>query len=481
MPPPAGSYQKDDLIEYLSGTHKVWLNAKVINVDGKGSIIISLKPNTWVHLDEQRSKIRPRIDGDVMRERAVEARPPPQQAPIKQSVPVPPAPSVPADAEAAATRTMTAPQDVANTLRGAPLTDTPTIRRRGPVNALPAAAVVPGKDTEALPEKDTDPVKGSRRRGPVNALPEKGTDLVKDSGKDARARSRSFPRSQQIGPCKTETGISRDRVASRKDGENAPTDDGRAPPVADDLQKTAGGAKSWRGANSATAVPADIRRSEAASAVSSTPEASNVTLPSRSVVKRSGRGAADATLSEVKAELLAEAADGEGLVVSPGTPAPKSKPPSQKGRRTDSAAEAADSMPRSAGAPTSFAPEVHKVEPVKANASVRNTQAVPAVSTVPKAAMPTATVAKVEPPPDDAPAAQKIVNVRLTLGGRSKAVRHAATTSLSHLLKHYEQQRNCQLVAKDASGFEIGLEVTLGQLATNDKGVLELLLEEDNW
>merc|ERR1712070_1196967 len=98
-------------------------------------------------------------------------------------------------------------------------------------------------------------------------------------------------------------------------------------------------------------------------------------------------------------------------------------------------------------------------------AAVESARTAASVSKPPVAAKeekPDAGVAKVEQ--DDAFSAQKIVNVKLTLNGRSKAVRHAATTSLSNLLKHYEQQRNCQLVAKDASGFEIGLEVTLGQL-----------------
>jgi len=56
----AGTYKKDDLIEYNSSAHKQWLPAVVLNVDGQGRIIMDLKPNTWLTKEEQAQKIRPR-------------------------------------------------------------------------------------------------------------------------------------------------------------------------------------------------------------------------------------------------------------------------------------------------------------------------------------------------------------------------------------------------------------------------------------
>merc|ERR1712000_147894 len=61
--------------------------------------------------------------------------------------------------------------------------------------------------------------------------------------------------------------------------------------------------------------------------------------------------------------------------------------------------------------------------------------------------------------------AKQVVSVKLTMGGRTKKIRHGAATSISQLLRQYEEQRKCILVAKDAQGFELGLEVLLGQLA----------------
>lgn len=53
-------YSKGDLVEYYSGTHRDWLPATILNVDGSGRVIIDLKPNTWMSREEQASKIRPR-------------------------------------------------------------------------------------------------------------------------------------------------------------------------------------------------------------------------------------------------------------------------------------------------------------------------------------------------------------------------------------------------------------------------------------
>lgn len=59
-PPVAGAYKKNDLVEYHSSTHQEWLPASVLGVDTIGRIQIDLKPNTWISVEEQASKIRPR-------------------------------------------------------------------------------------------------------------------------------------------------------------------------------------------------------------------------------------------------------------------------------------------------------------------------------------------------------------------------------------------------------------------------------------
>lgn len=56
----AGSYKRNDLVEYNSTAHKDWLNATVMNADADGRIVIDLKPNTWISKEEQSVKIRPR-------------------------------------------------------------------------------------------------------------------------------------------------------------------------------------------------------------------------------------------------------------------------------------------------------------------------------------------------------------------------------------------------------------------------------------
>mmetsp|Transcript_19333 Transcript_19333/g.35014 ORF Transcript_19333/g.35014 Transcript_19333/m.35014 type:complete len:528 (-) Transcript_19333:193-1776(-) len=56
----AGTYRKNSLVEYHSSTHKDWLPASVVNVDNEGSIIIDLKPNTWISKEEQAHKVRRR-------------------------------------------------------------------------------------------------------------------------------------------------------------------------------------------------------------------------------------------------------------------------------------------------------------------------------------------------------------------------------------------------------------------------------------
>eukprot|EP00450_Noctiluca_scintillans_P007356 CAMPEP_0194495186 /NCGR_PEP_ID=MMETSP0253-20130528/12869_1 /TAXON_ID=2966 /ORGANISM="Noctiluca scintillans" /LENGTH=471 /DNA_ID=CAMNT_0039336407 /DNA_START=106 /DNA_END=1521 /DNA_ORIENTATION=- len=56
----AGGYKTNDLVEYLSSTHRDWLPATVLNIDGDGRIIIDLKPSTWLSKEEQAQKVRPR-------------------------------------------------------------------------------------------------------------------------------------------------------------------------------------------------------------------------------------------------------------------------------------------------------------------------------------------------------------------------------------------------------------------------------------
>eukprot|EP00401_Gymnodinium_catenatum_P039028 CAMPEP_0117558748 /NCGR_PEP_ID=MMETSP0784-20121206/53002_1 /TAXON_ID=39447 /ORGANISM="" /LENGTH=743 /DNA_ID=CAMNT_0005356099 /DNA_START=86 /DNA_END=2318 /DNA_ORIENTATION=+ len=84
-----------------------------------------------------------------------------------------------------------------------------------------------------------------------------------------------------------------------------------------------------------------------------------------------------------------------------------------------------------------------------------------------------------------AKACTDIVSLRITLAGKTKTMRHASTTSVAHILQRFQALRGVPLVAKDNAGFEIGLEVTLGQLACGKRcgsdGVLELLLEPDAW
>lgn len=61
----AGTYKKDDLVEYLSSAHQTWLPAVVINVDGEGRVLLDLKPNTWMTKELQATSVRPRPAGVV--------------------------------------------------------------------------------------------------------------------------------------------------------------------------------------------------------------------------------------------------------------------------------------------------------------------------------------------------------------------------------------------------------------------------------
>jgi NIMA (never in mitosis gene a)-related kinase 1/4/5 len=70
---PACNYRQGDLVEYHSNTHQDWLPATVLNTDAAGRIIIDLKPNTWMGLEEQAKKIRPRRGGPYAANKGVPA------------------------------------------------------------------------------------------------------------------------------------------------------------------------------------------------------------------------------------------------------------------------------------------------------------------------------------------------------------------------------------------------------------------------
>jgi NIMA (never in mitosis gene a)-related kinase len=53
-------YQRGDLVEYYSATHNRWVPATVANVDASGSIVVDLKPNSWISKNEQAQKVRRR-------------------------------------------------------------------------------------------------------------------------------------------------------------------------------------------------------------------------------------------------------------------------------------------------------------------------------------------------------------------------------------------------------------------------------------
>lgn len=58
--PVAGSYRAQDLVDFYSSTHQDWLPATVMTADVGGRIIIDLKPHTWITVEEQATRVRPR-------------------------------------------------------------------------------------------------------------------------------------------------------------------------------------------------------------------------------------------------------------------------------------------------------------------------------------------------------------------------------------------------------------------------------------
>jgi NIMA (never in mitosis gene a)-related kinase len=78
----AGTYQRNDNVEYYSETHKEWLPAVITNVDPDGRIMLNVKPNVWLGLEVQSQKVRPR-DGagaGASQENASAAEKPPRPA-----------------------------------------------------------------------------------------------------------------------------------------------------------------------------------------------------------------------------------------------------------------------------------------------------------------------------------------------------------------------------------------------------------------
>jgi NIMA (never in mitosis gene a)-related kinase len=75
----AGKFKKGDLVEYHSTSHKDWLPATVLDVDGSGCITIDLKPNTRIPPEEQAIKVRPRRSRNAPRAAAY--------SPIRQRTP----------------------------------------------------------------------------------------------------------------------------------------------------------------------------------------------------------------------------------------------------------------------------------------------------------------------------------------------------------------------------------------------------------
>lgn len=61
----AGTFSKKDKVEYYSGTHNEWLPASVIDVDGKRQILMDVKPKTWISVEIQGEKVRPRQMADA--------------------------------------------------------------------------------------------------------------------------------------------------------------------------------------------------------------------------------------------------------------------------------------------------------------------------------------------------------------------------------------------------------------------------------
>mmetsp|Transcript_85177 Transcript_85177/g.214800 ORF Transcript_85177/g.214800 Transcript_85177/m.214800 type:complete len:504 (-) Transcript_85177:224-1735(-) len=71
----AGTYVKNQNVEYWSETHGEWLPASVTNADPDGRIMLNVKPNVWLSMEVQSARVRPRQQ-DQRDGRDGRARPP---------------------------------------------------------------------------------------------------------------------------------------------------------------------------------------------------------------------------------------------------------------------------------------------------------------------------------------------------------------------------------------------------------------------
>lgn len=88
----AGNYRVNDLIEYYSSSHSDWLPATVTKINSEGSIIIDLKPNTWIVKADQAGKVRPRAAKKPVERPASRAASPMARSPSVGRFAAPPSP-----------------------------------------------------------------------------------------------------------------------------------------------------------------------------------------------------------------------------------------------------------------------------------------------------------------------------------------------------------------------------------------------------
>jgi hypothetical protein len=77
----AGTFSKRDKVEYHSATHCEWLPATITSVDALGQILMDVKPNTWLSVEIQAEKVRPRQGEVAPPEPKGQKRPPTAAAP----------------------------------------------------------------------------------------------------------------------------------------------------------------------------------------------------------------------------------------------------------------------------------------------------------------------------------------------------------------------------------------------------------------
>lgn len=86
----AGTFSKRDKVEYHSATHCEWLPATITDVNSKGSIRMDCKPNTWMPIEMQSDKVRPRQRQEEEPCDKTQRRPSSAGAPQKVAAPQPP-------------------------------------------------------------------------------------------------------------------------------------------------------------------------------------------------------------------------------------------------------------------------------------------------------------------------------------------------------------------------------------------------------